>query len=64
MVRQRVVLTRDEVHRLLGLPDDVAIVGMDGLIDGTTPAPSLVVVFEGSRVPQGWKLPFGTVKSA
>ncbi len=65
MVRQKVVLTRDELHRLLGLPDDVAIVEMTGhSFDGQGNPPSLHVVFEGSTLPDGWRLPAGTVRAA
>ncbi len=63
MVRQKVVLTRDEVHRLLGLPEDVAVVEMAGhpAGEGGTP-PTMHIVFEGSALPAGWRLPAGTVR--
>lgn len=52
--RQKVVLTRQQMHRVLGLPSDVEVVEMHCYAG----EPDAVhIVFEGAGLPVDWRLP-------
>lgn len=58
-LRQKIILTREQVHELLGLPDDVDVVRIDGGWDFSSPGNpiTLQVEFEGRPLPADWSLP-------